>query len=532
MARGARRAPHTSDVTVVEPDVIAGFRVTRTLARRGRVTLALGHQDETGVVVLKVRSGTDAIERTVREASALHSAAGPHVVRLLDAATTASESDGDRGCLVLERCHGGTLAELLRRRARLDAGEVVTLLAPVIATVARLHDAGLAHGAIGDDHIALSASGEPRLIGWGAATMFEANAAEVAREREPGVHADRRAVRALVSRVARLTDPELARARDQLWARIDACADEDLFEVCESELFDFAAAAPLRREDPVAPSDSLDAVRGRSDRDGRSPSARQLVPARGSEVDGSAGQVGDASAPSPVWSLVVGVLPDRVRELLDRHGLEATLPNGWRGVVDASRAHPFGDALARAARSWQSRSPRSRRTVVALAAAGLVVTVGVFGVPAGGAEPAPELSDAREVPGATATAHDDAGADSDAAAASVLDGDDPVAAASALVTARERCLAELSILCLDQVFQPGSAAMEHDRAAIRAIQSGGEATSAAWQHSSDVAAWVVVERLGGTALVRLGADNTAASLLLMKGEAGWRVREYLATSPD
>lgn len=74
--------------------------------------------------------------------------------------------------------------------------------------------------------------------------------------------------------------------------------------------------------------------------------------------------------------------------------------------------------------------------------------------------------------------------------------------------------------------------MEHDRAAIRAIQSGGEATSAAWQHSSDVAAWVVVERLGGTALVRLGADNTAASLLLMKGEAGWRVREYLATSPD
>ena len=72
--------------------------------------------------------------------------------------------------------------------------------------------------------------------------------------------------------------------------------------------------------------------------------------------------------------------------------------------------------------------------------------------------------------------------------------------------------------------------MDADRDVILMIQSGGEATATRWSIDSQPSEWVVVERLGGTALIRLGPESTAASLLLMKGEAGWRIREYLAMS--
>jgi hypothetical protein len=38
----------------------------------------------------------------------------------------------------------------------------------------------------------------------------------------------------------------------------------------------------------------------------------------------------------------------------------------------------------------------------------------------------------------------------------------------------------------------------------------------------------VVERLGDSVLIALGPDSRPASVLLMKGEAGWRIRDYIA----
>jgi len=37
----------------------------------------------------------------------------------------------------------------------------------------------------------------------------------------------------------------------------------------------------------------------------------------------------------------------------------------------------------------------------------------------------------------------------------------------------------------------------------------------------------LVQRLGDSALVFLGPGTEPASLLLVKGEAGWRIRDYL-----
>jgi len=105
-------------------------------------------------------------------------------------------------------------------------------------------------------------------------------------------------------------------------------------------------------------------------------------------------------------------------------------------------------------------------------------------------------------------------------------GDDPVAAVDDLLARRARCLREISVLCLDGVAQPGSAAMQHDVAVVRALQAGGEQTPDA---AIDAVGPVLVERLGDSALLDLGdvPQTQPASALVMRGEAGWRIRDYL-----
>ena len=109
--------------------------------------------------------------------------------------------------------------------------------------------------------------------------------------------------------------------------------------------------------------------------------------------------------------------------------------------------------------------------------------------------------------------------------------DDPVAALGALLAERERCLRDLSVLCLDGVLQGGSAAMERDAAIVRSIQGGGETPPEAEIAAGELA---LVERLGDSALVSLGTagpdppgQSKPASALVMRGEAGWRIRDYL-----
>jgi eukaryotic-like serine/threonine-protein kinase len=85
---------------------------------------------------------------------------------------------------------------------------------------------------------------------------------------------------------------------------------------------------------------------------------------------------------------------------------------------------------------------------------------------------------------------------------------------------------DLSVLCLDDVAQNGSAAMDDDAALIRAIEGGSADGSLVGQEPADAS---LVERHGDAALVAftLGPDDTPASVLLVKGEAGWRIRDYL-----
>jgi hypothetical protein len=109
--------------------------------------------------------------------------------------------------------------------------------------------------------------------------------------------------------------------------------------------------------------------------------------------------------------------------------------------------------------------------------------------------------------------------------------DDPLVAVTALLERRDQCIRDQSVLCLDGVAQPGSAALASDVALVRSIQAGGELPEDA---AIAVGQPRLVERLGDSAIVDLGAgrDSITASTLVMRGEAGWRIRDYLAAAPD
>lgn len=106
-------------------------------------------------------------------------------------------------------------------------------------------------------------------------------------------------------------------------------------------------------------------------------------------------------------------------------------------------------------------------------------------------------------------------------------GDDPVAAAVALLASRASCLAAASLVCLVDVDQSGSALLALDSYDARERQQGGS--------GHDLADYVtflpsLAERTGDLAVIALtpppGEEKSQpASVLVVKGEGGWRLRE-------
>ena len=481
---------------------LAGYRVLRSLARDEQAEVLLGHRvvpaapdsSETVVqtVALKVSPASDpGWDAALRECAALERARGEHVVALLDL-----DADEESIRLVFERLPRGDLAELLRIRPRLDAGEAVTLLAPIAVTLLRLHAAGVAHGDLSPRTVLFRDDGSPTLIGFSHAELFEAGAPEVVLEQVEAVQRDRLAARALAATVLGRVAGGRARAARELHDDVGSCDEELILPLLASRLFEVAAAMPVRfaADEPKADA----AV-----------SSPRVVPVGAAIVEPDAGASGGGTS--------------RIADALGRVVPEPVLQR----VLDAAGRSPAAPVVREAAeavrRRWSSWTPGRRRIVLAVGAAALTVGVVTAVIPSGAAAtgttsssvgPSGEPSPSGSVPAYEPTADP------------AVTGDDPLAATGALVAARERCLSSLSVICLDRVDAVGSGALEDDRAAIRAAQQGGELPDPL-EGATGSGAPVLIERLGDSALVRLG-DAASASLLLVKSEAGWRIRDVIA----
>jgi eukaryotic-like serine/threonine-protein kinase len=107
-------------------------------------------------VALKIVRGGDQAER---ELAMLRGIRHEHVVGLRAGVPL---PDGSLA-LVLDLVEGGTLAQLVSARGHLRAGEVVTVVAPLAATLAELHAAGIQHGDLAPGNVLFDVGGRPLL---------------------------------------------------------------------------------------------------------------------------------------------------------------------------------------------------------------------------------------------------------------------------------------------------------------------------------------------------------------------------------
>ena len=446
-----------------------GIRVVRAIERGEHLEALLVRLDGDPPRALVLARALDETGERLRrrELAALARGAGVGVPEVVDVI------DDVRGPgVLLSRVAGRRLGELLAEREEWSAGEAVGVLGPLVATLARLHDAGVAHAALGACEVIVTADG-PVITGFLRAELFAAGAPEVVRERVAGVVHDRAVIRELAAVLLARVRGSRSVAAHELAATVATVPGHELLPRLGEGLAELAAPVLVRA---VAPRDTA-----------------VSRPVGGERIVAVVVDAGEQEAPHARERL-----SPRVREVL-------------------ARVRERLDAL-----------PALRRRLVvgggaAIAVAALLLTLIPSRAHEGDGVVAHTV-DTSPTPSTPPTlGRTDAAPPRDAVVAAIL-GDDPVAAAIALLERRETCIAHLSIVCLDEVDQAASAALHDDRHGIEVMRAGGEASLPSEAPEEPR----LLERLGDSALVGLGPETAPASLLIVRSEAGWRIRDWVA----
>lgn len=577
--------------TATVGDTVGGYRLVRMLGEGRRSCTYLGRTDAVAdepprTAAVKVyRAATDTLSIDT-ELRALGRIDHPHVTGLVDVTRTAT----GQPAAILELA-GVPLGRLVTERTTLSAGEAVTILAPLGEAVDALHACGVAHGRIRLGSVLFRSTGAPVLAGFGGATLFAPGESAAALGARDEVRLDRQALQRLaISVLERVPGAEtlLEQLADPPWCDGDC---DNFGRVLAERLFEFAepqavaldgrstsAMAAVRQisaaQAAVTAAERADSVAGRTAATARADptGGRAAAPARadpaerrGAATAGAdpAARRGAAATRSDPASASAGATPQaskrargyergnhrmvvstavsralaplrhvRPRVLLVGAGVAACVVAGLLLVPTDSAStdsSPTNSSPTNSSptNSGQTNSDVSNPGSAHGAVGGSTDAQSVASAPpASSSAKTPPVSPSAKTssPSATATPNP-----SPTASPSAIVGDDPVAAIRVLLETRLGCLRDLSVLCLDSVAAPGSTALESDTAVVRAVQGGGEQAA-----DSEFAAGepVLVQRLGDSALVSLGNPAEAgtskpASALLMKGEAGWRIRDYL-----
>jgi hypothetical protein len=526
MSRRTRRIRPSVDVPAVEADRpadtrIAGYRLLRRVASGDRADVYLatadharrngdgdgdGHHDGVAALVaLRIYDRVQWNESIALEVEAMSADASGTLPALYDVATL----DDGRCCLAVERIAGVPASRILAERT-IAPGEAVTLLAPIVAASAALARLGFVHTRLSLGDILIDDAGRPRLVGLGAL------------ERLPGLHdgagrtallrRGHEALETLITDVSAATRPSgaLDSVAGLLRARLEARPFTAGEEEVERALF--AAAPPeaiggvtLRARPSVLPARmTTPHVHGHSEPEHAESAAATVAKRAGGGIRSLL-----ALAQLPEAEHLVGATPD---------GPSRTVFARVRGMASARRRPlAFGGFIGAGALVMLL-------TLVPPATAGAGAGADAGGevgeaTNAGGASPAssvPEViteNDPAHAP--LASAPPEIVVDSEAGAATV---------AASLLELRASCFAALDLACLDQVVQPGSAIEDEDRAALIAARDGAEHPAMGY----DLDHLAVSTEMGAAVLVTVpftDVEREPASLLLVRGEAGWRLRE-------
>lgn len=562
---GRERAPEAGREREIGHDaregLLAGYRLVRRIAvgERAEVYLATPAMAEPGepgeapeLVALRLY-GPDADAAAVAvELEALTADAGRSLPAPLD---LASGADG-RTCVVVERIPGERLSQVISERT-LSAGEAVTVLAPIAAGVRALAEAGFVHTRLAASDVLFDGSGRPRIIGLGALVRLDPGLPAV--DRSALLREGHAALSRLVAEVAAATRPAaaldgvLAISRSGLEARPFApyalALEHELFRAAAplpvSGIARFPSAGahvpariiPEPGARPIIGPPPIVAGCGRASSVG-APADASVAPAAPTRgvVTGrlNAGQQpAPAAAAEPVQEFAVGRSTVVAAETSAAEDPADRLLEGELPLLAALRAGRWRDRL---------RAVVARRRAPVLVAAlggGAVLVVLLTLVPPGGSPPgakaAPEpgtaASAGADEPGASTDdvgidAADDADATADpgpdGSADAVAEPTELIAVAAELLELRESCLDSGDRACLAAVVQPGSALESADLERLASGQHGADAAS------YDLGSLTVGGTMGAAVLLDLvhdDAERQPASLLMVRSEAGWRLRE-------
>ena len=150
----------SGDVTPTVP----GYRLNRIIGRGSTSTVWASVDEESGAevavkVMAPVRYDVSALMALAeRETAILARVTHDHIVGMHAARPLADGSVA----VILDLADGGSLADLVRGRGRLSAGEVATICTPIAAALAALHDVGVTHGDVTAGNV-LHAAGHDRI---------------------------------------------------------------------------------------------------------------------------------------------------------------------------------------------------------------------------------------------------------------------------------------------------------------------------------------------------------------------------------
>jgi hypothetical protein len=408
-------------------------------------------------------AATDAVSFG-RRAAALLAARSAHLPRVLDVTVL-----GERRELVVEQVPGPTLAGLLAQRRRLPAGEATTIVIGVARALAALHEAGYCGVELSEGTVRFDDAGTPMVLGLDALDELVLTGAQ-------GPADDWRAVAALADRLGLVAHGRAAGALGPAQvglglalATLTAVESPQNLDRLEAALFELADPAPV-----------------------------QLDGARAAEPERPA---------SP--------LPERRHTAAHRRPSTSALVEAFDAGPAALLAGPLGAARSRAGALFGRVQGRGRVLLVAVVGAALLGVAAVLLMPsqAGGSGQRPVASPATTAsPGAGATSSA-AGTPAPTDAAGSLTGDDPVAAASGLLARRDACLpltGPAQQACLAGVGDGRASDLTEPARPLAGLSPS------------------LLERTGDSALVALTpkeAGAAPASALLMRTEAGWRLRQ-------
>lgn len=397
-----------------------------------------------------------------------------HVPTVLD-----SSVDADGRTMVARERTDFDASELVTF-APLEAGEVVSLIAPIVDVLIRAHRAGIGHGAVCLSSVSVTADGCPILGGWESASRIEY------RDRSrpaPQVAADWRGIATMVDaltqgRRTRVPMPGLLRSI------LDQCESTDVDDETGAALLD-----AIFEWSPGAPIPSPD--------EPRAPSPRRR--ASSTPVDAA-----PAGTPRRRIAIPAGArdAAKRFREEMGRVRKPVWVAAGISAcVLTASLAFvTFGRSSAADAQAGDGPHPvqTSAHPSHRSAAPDAVSTS------PGGAEQNASDSGGQSLPTEPSSGPTAAGESGVSASESA-----PVAA-SALMQSRHDALVSGDVRVLERIYSPGAPGLERDLAALQAA-SGQEPVSTEgiqWTVVDEFASVTMVASVDGRIHVTIESDGT------------------------